>query len=220
MLWTSLKAVMGVLFMMMGKKVPYEIKSFSFTDSSSYVCANGIGSVSLPILSLLTSGMTWYEKHFSAYPANEGTRQIYENGKLLFVEVHDVKSKQTPSSTWIPFDELGAPGDHRKAYDESTSYRQFFSDLRKKVGDDLFCREAQQPWAKTLLNKLFMGNDVFGNGINWKIDSLTVLNKDLHIDSITKDDGMRPPWVVRGGGGNEEFHDDRWMQLGGGLHDP
>jgi hypothetical protein len=67
MLWTSLKAVMGVLFMM-GEQVPYEIKSFSFTDSSSYVCANEIGSVSLPILSLLTSGMTWYEKHFGAYP--------------------------------------------------------------------------------------------------------------------------------------------------------
>jgi hypothetical protein len=192
MLWTSLKAVMGVIFMMRDK-VPYKIKSFSFTDSSSYVCTNGIGSVSLPILSLLTSGMTWYEKHFGAYPANEGIRQIYENGKLLFVEVHDVKSKQTPSSTWIPFDELGAPENHRTAYDESTSYRQFFGDLRKKVGDDLFCREAQQPWTKTLLNKLFMGNEVFGSGINWKIDSSTVMNKVLHIDSITNDDGMSPP---------------------------
>jgi hypothetical protein len=117
---------------------PY-VSHLSFTDMSTRPCDSG-AVVSLPELSYLTTGKTWYEMHFSAF-----LEPPYAD---LFNQEH---AKFQSLKQYIPWGTLERdffgkmPPGTEDLYAASPTWQAFFHEIRNRMGVSDFCSFAS-PW--------------------------------------------------------------------------
>jgi hypothetical protein len=133
------------------------VKVLRFTDQSTRACNNG-STVNLYEMSFLTTGHTWYEKHFGAYLTkksqssfDDAVRRFQELKKnTRWVLVRDTITSELP----LPESTL------EDMYTKADTWQDFFSPLSIQMGIPKFC-EFVSPWLdifiKSHLHLQFMG---------------------------------------------------------------
>ena len=127
------------------------IETLKFNDASFRVCDNKY-IVELPQMNYITSGKTWYEKHFGVYLDTK------EKERFLEYERKFQAAKKTTSWAYfrsfitseLPFSEEEA----EKLYDSVDSWQEFFRPVLDKIGISQFCIFVS-PWLNTFFLKFF-----------------------------------------------------------------
>ena len=166
------------------ERLGVEVKSFKLTDASSVPCLGG--SVSLPVLSFLQKGATWYEFHFGAKPKDPWMRLVYDKGAAAFAS-----PEGKPSFTELERTAEADLSGRKNAFDAAPTLKAFFRRLEDAEGKQ-FCKSVvMQRWTGKVLLRLFDGNDPFGCGI-WRVAA-----SDL---AEMPEMSVSPALVSRGGG--------------------
>jgi hypothetical protein len=189
MLLATLKAVVALT---MTTKDPHrvEILRFVFRDTGTvqYSYRETPIRISLPILSILTLGTTWYERHFGACMTEAWAQYVYREGM----------SRLTTDAK-LPLDEFQEthgllPDKWHDAYRQASSYSDFLQKLQRQMlpGED-FCIVSFQPWLMHMLTEFFLGNDVFARS-DWVIETKsTLVGTEPMIRSLTPITGTGLP---------------------------
>lgn len=133
------------------------VRGISFNDASYRTCDNG-QNVSLAMMSYITSGQTWYEKHFGAY------LDAKSKVKFIPVEKEFIESKKT--FTWEMMNTLiesEFPIEKEKVkelFDSAGTWQEFFGPLKEKLGISEFCIFIA-PWIPKFI-QLTMDDTILG----------------------------------------------------------
>jgi hypothetical protein len=124
------------------KKTYPHVKILSFNDASYRECDIGT-KVELPELAMITTGKTWYETHFGAYPSQEAQNTL-KRAKSKLKEIKDDLSWEKFKHVMFVADPL-PDATLKAAYDKADTLQDFFLWLRGEIGVPEFCAFCA-PW--------------------------------------------------------------------------
>ena len=129
------------------------VKSISFSDTSSRECDNG-ERVSLANMTFIIHGKTWYQKNYGAFlkdKALETFNSYNKDFQKQKIETDwDTLTSVIPQLCYtnIPEEELKA------IYESSKTWQDFFKSISEKLNISNFC-EFVQPWLDKFMNYFF-----------------------------------------------------------------
>jgi hypothetical protein len=113
------------------------VKYLLFNDMSTKTCDDG-NSVSLAAMKFLTDGKTWYEDHFDI-SIDKFNNEIYNHIKNNITDIKNTLSFDN-FSMYSNINYLNMSSDIlRDIYNNSTSWQDFFSEIRNRIGISKLC---------------------------------------------------------------------------------
>ena len=168
------KDIIRSAFALVLQKMPH-ITHFKLTDSSSVLCESV--TISLPVLSLLKYGKTWYEKHFFASLISPSKQIYYKDGIDLYNKTTFIDIKAQIPEMAKEYEQFGIPD---KDNGKDVMCNQIWSYAQKtKIGEA--CMLASLQSTKNMFKRFFKNNDILR--AEWTICASTV---DLPSISITE----------------------------------
>lgn len=132
------------------KHYPY-VKQLNFEDASYRRCDTG-EIIDLAEMSYITTGKTWYEKHFGASVAPQ-SRAMVANIESKFQEIKGGMSWDECKSyitNELPIEEA----EMKQLYDTVKTWQDFFGPLRDRIGIESFCPFVA-PWLEIFMKAHF-----------------------------------------------------------------
>ncbi len=148
------------------------VKELSFTDISTKTCDNQT-DVNLAIMTYLYTGMTWYEKNFSAYISEQSKDELlkYEN-KLNNAKI--IPWEIMSNTIYIPNDFPFTQIEIKELYEKSQTFIEFFKVIYDNLEIADFCIYISS-WIDSFVAKYF--NNLQGLTYIMPIKSYDVLYK-------------------------------------------
>lgn len=113
------------------------VNDIIFTDMSTKECDDK-SSVNLASMKVFTDGKTWYETHFDV-KMGEIYKELYDKMKI---QANKIKSELHFDNFmgYAIIDKLGIEKEElKKIYNEATTWQDFFSQIRDKIGVSKYC---------------------------------------------------------------------------------
>lgn len=153
------------------------IKTIQLKDFSTRTCDNNT-TMNLYEKYYITKGITWYQSKYKAY-LNEKESEKFKKADIEFQK----KKKEISYDTMKRF-MTNVPNNAEKYYEESETWKDFFSSIENSMGVAKFC-EFISPWISTFLLNIM--NYDFTAPYNYiDIKNISYLNYKQEGGSISK----------------------------------